>query len=265
MTQPRVDLVALGVSCSVTGLSSPDAEALRSLWRPCLAGETPVDGLSIEVTRTADGWRAEGGGRWDLSGPDAAVAVASAAVNTAVTSRTPLLATHAAVVTRQGVTAVIPGSSGSGKSTLALALLRRGWSYASDEAFALDRATGEVRPYPRPMAVGDWTVRRLRLEGRGRPSGGETFLVPADVDAGYDLEPAVPRLIVLPVREPDVESVTAVHRMDGLEAVLRRSFTTHVDPPGALRLMAQVTRRCDVVRVSGPDPDATAAQLDDLF
>jgi hypothetical protein len=265
MTSTSVGLVALRVPFTVVGLAAGDADDFRALWRPCLVEEVSHDALQVVVLRTPGGWRAEVADlHWDLAGGDAAVAAASAAVNTAATSRTPLLATHAAVVAKNGVTAVIPGASGSRKSTLALALLGRGWSYTSDEAFALDRASGEPCHYARPTAASDWTLDRLGLAGRGRPSAGETYLVPTDLGASYQLAPVVPDLVVLRSREEDATSLTEVHRMDGLEALLRRSFTTHVDPAGGLRLMAEVTRRCEVVRLSGSDPAAAAERLDTL-
>jgi hypothetical protein len=265
MTDPPVGLIALGVPFTVAGLSAPDAHDFRALWRPCLTEPPSPDALRVAVVRTGGGWRSEVKDQvWDLSGEDAGVAAASAAVNTAATSRTSLLATHAAVVSKYGLTAVVPGASGSGKSTLALALLQRGWSYTSDEAFALDRSTGGIHHYARPVAVAGWTLRRLGLAGSGRSSAGETYLAASDLGAPYELEPAGPGLVVLRTLDRGATSLAAVHRMDGLEVLLRRCFTIHVDPGEALRVLADVTRRCDVIRVSGGDPEEAAMRIDAL-
>jgi len=264
MTAASVDLVALGVPLTVTGLPAPEADDFRALWRPCLTGAAR-EGSRIRLVQTQDGWRSEfEDRRWDLAGQDAVVAAAGAAVNAAATTRTGLLAAHAAVVTKNGLTAVVPGASGSGKSTLTLALLRIGWSYTSDEAFAVDRASGELCHYARPVTVGDWTCRTLGLTGRGRRSAGETYLTASDLGAALDLEPATPSLVILRTLGDDAVFLTQAHRMDGLEALLRRGFTTHVDPGEALHLMADVTRGCDVVRVSGGEPQVAAESIDAL-
>jgi hypothetical protein len=175
-----------------------------------------------------------------------------------------LLASHAAVLSKNGLTAVVPGSSGNGKSTLALALMQRGWAYTSDEAFAMDRTTGEIHHYARPVAIADWPRRTLGLTDRGRSSAGETYLAAPDIGAAYELQPGAPGLLVLRCRDRGATSIQTVHRMDGLEALLRRSFTMHVDPGMALRMLSDVIRRCDVVRLSGGNPDEAAARIDAL-
>jgi hypothetical protein len=50
----------------------------------------------------------------------------------------------AAVVSTEGRGMLIVGAPGSGKSTLALGLLRRGWSYLTDDAVLLRQQSGEV-------------------------------------------------------------------------------------------------------------------------
>jgi hypothetical protein len=262
---PTIRLAALQVPVVISGLPDAEATVFEHLWRPCLHPAEGGDRVQIDVSRTDDGWRASTDQQvWDLAGDDAALAVASAAVNAVATTRTPLLAMHAAVLTRGGASVVVPGVSGAGKTTLSLALLQQGWSYTSDEALALDRGTATPRHYARPVAVTDWTRERLGLDGRGTRSAGETYLVAADIGADCDLEPGAPVLIVLRERADGSPSVSSVHRMEGLEALLRRGFTSHTDPAAALRLMADVVRGCDVARVRADDPVVAAQLITDL-
>jgi hypothetical protein len=61
---------------------------------------------------------------------------------------------HAGVaVTPSGTGIVFPAGSGAGKTTLVAGLVRSGFGYLSDEAAAIDPATGRVHPYPKALNV----------------------------------------------------------------------------------------------------------------
>ena len=78
-------------------------------------------------------------------------------------SNTYATAIHAACVSRHGRGVLLCGDSGAGKSSLAYACARAGWTYTSDDACYLLRATG------RPRVVGN--SRQIRF----RPSASELF------------------------------------------------------------------------------------------
>ena len=63
-------------------------------------------------------------------------------------------AVHAGVVALNGQAILLPGTSGSGKTTLVHELIRRGFTYLSDE-YALIDSHGRVHPYPRALMVRD--------------------------------------------------------------------------------------------------------------
>jgi hypothetical protein len=69
-----------------------------------------------------------------------------------------LLIHAGAVVTPDGDGILILGESGSGKTTLVAALVQEGFGYLSDEAAAIELATGLVHPWPRPL--GFWPESR---------------------------------------------------------------------------------------------------------
>jgi hypothetical protein len=69
---------------------------------------------------------------------------------------------HAGAVARDGAAIVLPGLSHAGKSTLVRELLRRGFTYFSDEYALIDR-TGRLHAYPRALMLRD-------EEGEVRPA-----------------------------------------------------------------------------------------------
>ena len=60
---------------------------------------------------------------------------------------------HAAVIEKQGYTAILPAPPGSGKSTLCAALVCRGWRLLSDELALIRMDDGKIVPLPRPISL----------------------------------------------------------------------------------------------------------------
>jgi len=58
---------------------------------------------------------------------------------------------HAAALSRDGATVLVPGKSGAGKTTLAAWLLHRGFAYLTDELVLLEPGTNRVRGFTRPL------------------------------------------------------------------------------------------------------------------
>jgi len=71
---------------------------------------------------------------------------------------------HAGVVSRHGKGVLLIGDSNFGKSTLVLALLKRGFTFLSDELAAISRADGMVYPYPRYLGIRPETLKHLELK-----------------------------------------------------------------------------------------------------
>ena len=60
-----------------------------------------------------------------------------------------------------------PGASGSGKSTLTAGLARAGLGYLTDELAALDLASGQLLPYPKPITVKPGSFAVAARDGPG--------------------------------------------------------------------------------------------------
>lgn len=109
---------------------------------------------------------------------------------------------HAGAVARDGGAILLVGASNAGKTTLTTGLVRTGAGYLTDELVTLDD-DGLVRPYPKPLAIGEGSHRlfpELRPAWSGAPETRpqRVWLVPAgDVGAAGASGPATPRAIVL--------------------------------------------------------------------
>lgn len=69
---------------------------------------------------------------------------------------------HSAVVEREGLALVLPGSPGSGKSTLCAALALTDWRLLSDELTIISQVDGLVQPAPRPISLKNKSIDIIR-------------------------------------------------------------------------------------------------------
>ena len=69
---------------------------------------------------------------------------------------------HSAVVERDGMALVLPGSPGSGKSTLCAALALTDWRLLSDELTIVSQVDGRVQPVPRPISLKNKSIDIIR-------------------------------------------------------------------------------------------------------
>ena len=73
-------------------------------------------------------------------------------LNVIATTTAPHVLLHAGCVGARSAV-LLPGVSGAGKSTLTAACVTEGLAYLSDEYAALDRSTGTISPYARPIEL----------------------------------------------------------------------------------------------------------------
>ena len=70
---------------------------------------------------------------------------------------------HAGAVARDGRAILVAGQSGRGKSTLTGALVRRGWSYLTDEVTVVRLEDHRILPYPKALDLDDGSRKLLRI------------------------------------------------------------------------------------------------------
>jgi hypothetical protein len=184
---------ATATACTVDVLGTAVAisapASLRGELRAALVDLEPASAADRELALAAGdrGLELRDDGRLVRQGVDPAVAVATVVWRlNAIAAESPAhMLLHAACVARLGGGAVLlVGGSGAGKSTLAAACLGAGFAYLSDELAAIDRRTGMVVPYAKPLV----------LDGE--------LLAPASARGRVATVPVVPTGLVFPRYEP---------------------------------------------------------------
>lgn len=149
------------------------AEPLKHLYQDYLADANPSGfyDFRVGVTACRDGWlgRREVRFDWEGSSPFPAMQRAHAhplfewGLNWCVATASGIhTVIHSAVVERDGLALVLPGSPGSGKSTLCAALTFSGWRLLSDELTIISQADGLVQPAPRPISLKNASIDIIR-------------------------------------------------------------------------------------------------------
>lgn len=130
---------------------------LRAELRDALVDLQPGRSAERELalTESQQGLDLWDNGRVVRSGVDPGMAAATVVwrLNAIACETTGHVLLHGACVAGRGGAVVLPGGRGAGKSMLAAACVRAGLSYLSDELVALDRRTGAVAPYAKPLGL----------------------------------------------------------------------------------------------------------------
>ena len=168
-------------------------------------------------------------------------------------------AAHAGVVARGERAMCFPGDSGAGKSTLVAACVAAGLGYASDEALCIDRSSGQVAPYPRPIAL-EADAFRL-VTGSTAPTTGEHLLTADDLGGRVVDEPTMLTDVVLFERSAGPPRLEPLEPADTMAALLSRSFNFYRDPEGLLELVAAAARRARPWRLRYDAPTPAAALI----
>lgn len=280
-TAPDTVLEVLGAQVGIRCDDPVTADLVRAMFAECVVDPRPGPDATPHpvVTVTGHGCATVTArtGSVGASGVDplfeasagsrpAVLGLVHAAVNAVAVQASPHLLVHAAVVVRDGEALVLPAASGTGKSTLAVALLRRGWGYASDEAACLPWHGGPPVsvPYPRPVALSPWSQHALGLDDHGFDAGQERLVRAGDVGAGAARVPVPVSAVVLVERGPagTGPDLVDVSRAEVLTELLARSFNHFRDPAAALDRLADLAEGCRVARLRVGAPDRTAAVLE---
>lgn len=193
--------------------------------------------------------------------PDDTAEDALALLTEAVVRRSPLLCIHAAVVASDHGVLAVPGQSGLGKSTLAAALTRAGLRYLSDEALALDRQSGAVTRFPRPLSLAPDVWPLLGIDAMPESGEFERQFAPSTFGPVFSGGPIAVTDILLAERSGTSTELSEGSRSDAVTALLTRSFNHFLDPAGSLRTAATVVRSARVWRARYSDATDLAERM----
>jgi hypothetical protein len=141
---------------TAVGIAAPAPDLVQ--LRGFLADLEPAPSADRELALmpSGNGFDLVDGGRVVSRGvaPDVGVATVVWRLNAIAAESTFHVLLHGACVVgpRDGAVLLV-GGSGAGKSTLTAACVGAGLAYLSDEAAAIDRRTGLVSPYARPLSI----------------------------------------------------------------------------------------------------------------
>lgn len=175
---------------------------------------------------------------------------------------------HAAAADVDGRAVILAGGMGAGKSTLVAGLVRAGAGYLTDEAVAIDRASGLVRPYAKPVSLGSPPAAlgpvTWRPAAAAAPYVGTSGIVPATaLSSRPPAGPVVPGIVVLPRYFADAETV--VERLTGADALTAlAAHTFHLERPGMLRALAALLGGRPCFRLTSGDLDRAVDAVLDL-
>jgi len=236
----------LGVRLELLG----DASGLRGYLPDLLAG----DGVPVQARATV---------RLADSADSSDVL---ALLTAAVVRHSPLLCIHAAVLGGPSGVVALPGQSGLGKSTLAAALVRSGLAYLSDEALALDRRSGAVVRFPRPISLAPDVWPLLGIADQPRPDELERQFPPGRFGRLHPVATwpaAAPRVrhVVLAERRPGPVELRRGESSAAVGALLGRAFNHFLDPAGSLATVLDVVRQAQVWHAGYAEAGELAAVL----
>ena len=183
--EPTLRLRLLGSELTISSDDDRWIEFLAQLWSPFLCPETTARDDCIHIWTEGERWMVNFFGEWTNHTTDPwslAAAVRNAIVQHAEKRQQGMAVLHAGGVSKGDVLVLIGGPAGFGKTTLILELLRRGWTYFSDDLAMIEPASGLVHPFPKPLHVkgaATWSEHRGSWAPPGwLPLPRESFLIP---------------------------------------------------------------------------------------
>lgn len=157
---------------------------------------------------------------------------------------------HAAAAARDGVGVVLPATMEAGKTTLVAGLLLAGFAYLTDEAAAIDPATLDVVPYPKPLSVDVGSRQVLaRLEPSVDPStapylADQWQVPPQRVRPDVVSDPVPASVVVFPRYEAGTRtSLEPIGRAQALPALVQQTFRFHRRGRHNFEVLGRVARQ----------------------
>jgi len=258
----------------------PSAEirtAIEVLFVDLPDGSSADDCSEIALIVAGDGLlelKVEGGRHVAPQDIDGAIASMVTAVSRLALDADPeRLHLHCAGLSLDGKGVLISAASGTGKTTLAAALTRRGWSYVSDEAVALESDSSTAFGFPKPLGIKPSGRDLVPELAAGRVDLGLVdelwWHVPARSLAAAVETELTPSVIVILHRAPDgstdtVSVATPIHPVDAVVALMGQTMDPQRFGAHAVAVLANLAARCSCVTLPVGPLDAAASVLEQL-
>jgi len=182
---------------------------------------------------------------------------------------------HAAVIERNGVVCILPGTPGSGKSTLCAALACKGWRLLSDEMALISTTTGDIYPVPRPVSLKNQSIDIIQNYSSDAvmgevvmdtAKGTVSHMRPPQLSVEQSEQPGTPGLIVFPKYTADAEPcLVSLTRASALMKVAENSFNYSVLGLQGFDVLGELISKCDCYEFSYQSLDEAKETLESLI
>lgn len=264
--------------------SAEDRATIESLFRDL---PEPTHGASCELIEMIRSERRgeQGEQQWTLDGPrlddrptetfvGALLRLMSAVNLSALDAEPDALHLHAAAAARDGRAVIIAAERNTGKTTAISHLVKRGWSFITDETVRLTVDSPNVGGFPKPLSIKpgglDLVSHLVAHAIPGIVDDQPSFsFVPISATGARVAASALPHLTVLLRRNPAAGDDAAplsrrLRPADAVVALMQETLDAGRFGNAALRL-AQLAVVSNCYEVTVGSPEATADHLEELF
>ena len=185
------------------------------------------------------------------------------------------LIVHAAVIERNGVVCLLPGTPGSGKSTLCAALVCKGWRLLSDEMALISTTTGDIYPVPRPVSLKNQSIGIIQQFSSNAvmgevvmdtAKGTVSHMRPPQLSVERSEQPGTPGLIVFPKYTAGVElQLASLTQASALLKVAKNSFNYSVLGLQGFNVLGDLISKCACYELSYRSLDEAKETLESLI
>ena len=182
---------------------------------------------------------------------------------------------HAAVVEKDGVSLILPGSPGSGKSTLSAGLTGRGWRLLSDEMALISVDDLTITPSPRPVSLKNQSIDIISqyldspLMGsriKGTLKGDICHLASNDLAISNQLKRCDPALILFPkYRINQASKLNPIKKASAAMSLIENSFNFNILGTKGFNTITRIIDRVDSFLIEYPDLDTAISLIDQII
>ena len=182
---------------------------------------------------------------------------------------------HAAVIERNGVVCILPGTPGSGKSTLCAGLVCKGWRLLSDEMALVSTVTGDIYPVPRPVSLKNQSIEIIQQYSStavmgevvmDTAKGTVSHMRPPVSSVEQSEQPGSPGLLVFPKYKAGSEPcLLPITQASALMKVAENSFNYSVLGLQGFDVLAELVAKCACYEFSYQSLDEAKEILESLI